>query len=150
MLIDVQVLFGLGKSSIRVKTELIRMVCIVIGVLLCCYIFNANIQFLALSNAIAACIGTLSTHIEVKKLLSYSIIDRIKDTGKSIFAAIMMCVVLFISDYLFGSLNLPSIIYLAIKVVVGMIVYILSSFLLKNSVFFEIIKIIKSRINKNG
>ena len=145
MLIDIQVFFGLGKSGLRVKTEIIRLLFIVTGVILCCFVFKAEIQYLAFANAIAACIGTISTHIGVRKLIGYTIFERIKDTYKSLISTVLMCIVLFAIIMTLNYFSFPIIMELVIEVLVGIIVYMTSSLLLKNEVLFEILKVIKTR-----
>ena len=145
MLIDVQVFFGLGHSKIRLKTEIYRMFFILAAVSLCCFVFHLEIRWLAFANAVAVSLGTLVTHIEVQKLIQYSLLDRLKDTYKSIISTLIMCGVLVPLIRLLGAQLLPTIIKLVIEVVVGAAVYILASILLKNRVLFDMLAMIKSK-----
>ena len=145
MLIDVQVFFGLGKSNIRLKTELFRMVFIVLGVIICCFAFNLNIIYLAMSNAIAVSLGTFVTHLEVQKLIDYTLFERLKDSFKSIMTSIIMCIILYFTSLLMAKLNLPIFVFMLIKILIGIITYIFFSYILKNQVFFELINMFKER-----
>lgn len=149
MLIDVQVFFGLGHSKIRLKTEIYRMIFIILGVIICCFAFNFEIRYLAMANAIAVSLGTLITHFEVKKLIDYTFLDRFKDTYKSIFSAIIMCVVILLSNLVFMKISIPIIVVFLLKIIMGIIIYILLSLLLKNSVFFELMCLLKKKQKKS-
>lgn len=148
MLIDVQVFFGLGKSNIRFKTELFRMVFIVSGVIICCFAFKLNIKYLAMSNAIAVSLGTFVTHLEVRELIGYTLFERLKDSLKSIVASIIMCVCIYFISLLISKLNFHIFVFMIIKILIGIITYVIISFIFRNQVFFELISVIKRRKNK--
>ena len=118
---------------------------ILAAVSLCCFVFHLEIRWLAFANAVAVSLGTLVTHIEVQKLIQYSLLDRLKDTYKSIISTLIMCGVLVPLIRLLGAQLLPTIIKLVIEVVVGAAVYILASILLKNRVLFDMLAMIKSK-----
>lgn len=145
MLIDVQVFFGLGKSQIRLKTEILRMVFILIGVFCCCFVFNLEIRFLSMANAMAACLGTVVTHLEVGKLIGYSIIDRIKDNWKSFVASIVMCAAVILTGKSLNGVSMPVIVRLVAEVLVGSIVYLIMSLLLRIDVFRELLGFVRRR-----
>lgn len=150
MLIDVQVFFGLGHSKIRLKTEIYRMVFILTGVVLSCFVFKLDIKYLALANAIAVSLGTLVTHIEVKKIIGYTFLERILDTYKSIIAVGVMCLaLLFINRILPNVINI-ALVRLLMEVFVGACVYILVSVICRNEVLLEIVSQIRSKGNRVG
>lgn len=148
MLIDVQVFFGLGHSEIRLKTEVYRMFFILLGLAICCLLFKLPIQYLALSNAITASLGAFLTHIEVKKVIGYSIIERIKDTYKSILSTLMMCLVLYIINDFIDSIMAYAIAKLLFKILVGVGVYVFLSIFLKNDVFLDILLYLKQSMKE--
>lgn len=150
MLIDVQVFFGLGHSNIRFKTEIIRMVFILTGVFLCCFAFNLDIEYLSMANAIAVSLGTLVTHVEIKKMIGYSFVERLADTYKSLISAIIMCAVVFAVKRILGDIIIPIIIKLIIEVLVGMLSYWILSIIMKIDVYSELLDIIKSKRKSNG
>lgn len=148
MLIDVQVFFGLGYSKIRLKTELYRMFFVLFGVMVCCFVFSWDIRYLALTNAIAASLGTIVTHIEVKKIIGYTILDRIRDTYKSVIAALLMSGIVIIIKRVLKMIIMPIFVRLIIEIFVGAVLYILLSILFKVSIFYEILEILKMAKNK--
>ncbi len=143
MLIDVQVFFGLGHSSVRLKTEIYRMFFILIGVVLCCFVFNLEIKYLSMMNAIAVTLGTLVTHIEIKKMIGYSFVERMADTYKSFFATIVMCSIVYAVKLAFNGVLVPVIIKLIVEVLVGCVSYWILSKIFKIDVFVELVKIVK-------
>lgn len=145
MLIDVQVFFGLGYSKTRLKTEIYRMFFILVGVVLCCFILKADIKYLLMTNAVAASLGTLVTHFEVKKLIGYTLLDRIKDTYKSLISALIMGAVVVWIKYSLIPISIPVIFILIIEVLAGGISYIILSILLKNDVFNEMLSFMKKK-----
>lgn len=147
MLIDVQIFFGLGHSNIRLKTEIYRIIFILAGVVLCCFVFDFEIKYLSMTNAIAAGLGTLVTHLEVKKLIGYTLTDRLKDTYKSLISALVMCAVVMGAKYILNRFAFPVIVLLIIEIVIGGLSYMFMSVLLKIDVFkelFDILRKIKS------
>ena len=145
MLIDVQVFFGLGHSEVRIKTELYRMIFILIGVFSCCFVFKLDIQYLALTNAIAASLGTIVTHIEVKNMIGYTLLDRFKDMYKSLVSAGLMCVIVAIVKAMLKSVGLPTIIELVIEIMSGVGSYILLSILFRIDNIYEIFEVLKNK-----
>lgn len=143
MLIDIQVFFGLGHSKIRLKTELYRMLFLLTGLIVCCFLFKLDIEYLTLTNAIAVSMGTLVTHMEVKKLIGYTLTDRFRDTCKSMTAALAMCAMLYAAVSLPYFAALPALIRLIFEIVAGAGIYVLLSFLLKNDVFMEFVQMMK-------
>ncbi len=147
MLIDVQIFFGLGHSNIRLKTEIYRIIFILAGVVLCCFVFDLEIKYLLMTNAIAAGLGTLVTHLEGKKLIGYTLTDRLKDTYKSLISALVMCAVVMGAKYILNRFAFPAIVLLIIEIAIGGLSYMLMSVLLKIDVFkelFDILRKIKS------
>ncbi len=145
MLIDVQVFFGLGRSDIRLKTEIFRMIFILMGVALCCFTFKLDIKYLSMANTIAAGLGTLITHVEVKKLIGYTLSDRVRDTYKSLISALIMCVAVAGIKHALKGILLPITVKLIIEAVVGSVVYVLMSIILKIEVFNELFSVVKNR-----
>ena len=95
--------------------------------------------------ATAVSLGTLVTHIEVKKLIGYSLLDRLKDTYKTLISSLVMCAAVVGIKQLFCSISIPTIILLIIEIITGIAVYIVMSALLKIDVFKELLGLVKGR-----
>ena len=145
MLIDVQVFFGLGHSNIRLKTEVYRMFFILFGVVVCCFVFSWEIKYLSMTSAVAVSLGTLVTHIEIKKMIGYSLWERILDTHKSLISAIIMCALMMIVKIKLIDAIDTMIIRLIIEVIVGMVSYLILSIVLKIDVYNELIDILRRK-----
>ena len=98
-----------------------------------------------MTNAVAASLGTLVTHFEVKKLIGYTLLDRIKDTYKSLISALIMGAVVVWIKYSLIPISIPVIFILIIEVLAGGISYIILSILLKNDVFNEMLSFMKKK-----
>lgn len=145
MLIDVQIFFGLGHSNTRLKTEIYRMIFILAGIVFCCFVFDLEIKYLSMTNAIAVSLGTLVTHLEVRKLIGYTLTDRLKDTYKSLVAALVMCAVVVGAKHILNQFSLPAIVLLIIEIVIGGLIYMFMSALLKIDVFKELLGLFKKK-----
>ena len=145
MLIDVQIFFGLGHSNTRLKTEIYRMIFILAGIVFCCFVFDLEIKYLSMTNAIAVSLGTVVTHLEVRKLIGYTLTDRLKDTYKSLIAALVMCAVVVGAKHILNQFSLPAIVLLIIEIVIGGLLYMFMSALLKIDVFEELLCLFKKK-----
>jgi len=94
-------------------------------------------------NAIAVTLGTFITHIEIKKMIGYSFIERVADTYKSLLITIVMCSVVYAVKFALGFVLIPVIIKLIIEVMVGFVTYWLLSMVFKIDVYVELVNIIK-------
>lgn len=138
MLIDVQVFFALGKSQIRMKLESIRLLLLSVGMLVGIFIFNVNMEQLVAINVGVSFITTLISSNEVKKLIGYGIIDKLKDMSWSILNSIIMIVVIIIMDKMV-LIGLNSIVLkLLLKLVVGILVYSILTLIFNKKVIKEI------------
>ena len=96
-------------------------------------------------NAIAVTLGTLVTHIEIKKMIGYSFAERMADTYKSFLATIVMCSIVYAVKLAFNGVLVPVIIKLIVEVLVGFVSYWILSKVFKIDVFVELVKIVKKR-----
>ena len=150
MLIDVQVFWGLGHSNIRIKTEILRIIFIITGVVLCCFVFRSEIKYLSLSTAIAVCLGTIVTHIEIRKMIGYTFVERITDTYKSVISSIVMCFIVYALKFLLVGIDIPIIFKLIVEVVAGIFSYWLLSILFRIDVYRELVDIVRTRRRKDN
>ena len=121
------------------------MVFILTGVMLCCFVFDWEIKYFSMMNAIAVSLGTLITHIEVKKLIGYSMMERIQDTYKALISSLFMYVVVLIVQHCINPIVIPEIIKLIAEVLSGGVTYLILSMVLKIDVFSELLDIVSRR-----
>ena len=125
----------------------------IVGIILLLLTMRISPMAMALSLLVSGLISQLINSWPNKKLLGYSYIEQIKDILPSIILALIMGVIV----YCVGLIKLPTIMSFIIQVIVGMIVYIWGSKILKIDSFeylFDLVKKIakgkKKRANENA
>ena len=109
--------------------------------------FKCNIYQLAYVCSGVAMLSALVTFMEVKKMINYTFIELFYDIFKPIVASIIMGGIIFLSNY--GYRLSPFIqtrtIAFIIKVLVGMISYLILSIVLKMESFYALNDILKEK-----
>ena len=141
---------SMGRSDLFLKMEIIKKI---VGIILLLLTMRISPMAMALSLLVSGLISQLINSWPNKKLLGYSYIEQIKDILPSIILALIMGVIV----YCVGLIKLPTIMSFIIQVIVGMIVYIWGSKILKIDSFeylFDLVKKIakgkKKRANENA
>lgn len=141
---------SMGRSDLFLKMEIIKKI---VGIILLLLTMRISPMAMALSLLVSGLISQLINSWPNKRLLGYSYIEQIKDILPSIILALIMGVIV----YWVGLIKLPTIISFIIQVIVGMIVYIWGSKMLKIDSFeylFDLVKKIakgkKKRANENA
>jgi len=150
MLINVQVFFALGYSGKRVKTELVRLVMLVAGVLIFGIWLDFSMNQLALVCAVVAVLSALVTFFEVRPMIQYSFKEFISDIIKPIISATVMGFVIYlVGPFLLTVMGVHSnILILVIKVLIGVAIYALISIMLKMNGYQEIIQVVLNLMHK--
>ncbi|MGD9700747.1 lipopolysaccharide biosynthesis protein [Acinetobacter sp.] len=140
MLINVQVFFALGRSELRIKTELLRLGLMISGVLIFGIWLNCGIDLLALVNAIIAILTAMATFLEVKKMIHYSGYELLHDVWKPFSATALMGSVIYVADvWIIDPFSTLPIASLTVKFIIGAGVYLLLSAGMKMDGYLEII-----------
>ena len=147
MLINVQIFFALGKSGLRVKTEIIRLALMTVGLAVFGFVLNCSLAQLSIVSGVIALIVTLVTYFESSKMINYSVKEAIRDLIKpsTCTAAMAVCVYLvsgFVTSYGYW-------ISFAIKAGVGVIVYAAASALIKSEGMSEVLSVLNRKKEKN-
>ena len=149
MLINVQVFLALGHSGIRVKTELIRLFTILVGVLIGRYVLKCDIVILAYINTSISVFASMLTTNETAKLIGYTWIEKIYDIWQPIVMAVVMGFAITKIDKIIISPVIKSnMIQMIVKIVLGIFIYLSLCIFTKNKAFVEIKIIIKNKIMK--
>lgn len=141
MLINIQVFFALGFSRLRIKTEIIRLILIFIGLGVFGFAFKCSMNDLALVSAFIAVLVSFFTYLEVRRIAKYSFSEVISDMWKPIIGSVGMALALFI----FPNLIVVSNIYLMliVKVIVGVLVYLFFAIVLKMPELQDVLDILR-------
>ncbi len=134
---------AMGRSDLFLKLEILKKA---VGLVL----MISSIQFGVLAMAYSMLVGNVISQVinswPNRKLLGYSYEDQIKDILPSISLAVFMglCV------YTVAFLNLPSIVTLCIQVILGALIYVIASAVLKMNSFLYLWNIVKTIIHKDA
>ncbi len=134
--ININVTKSMGKSDILLKQELInKIICIILLII--------SLQYGALSvvigKLISVIVGIIIKSSFTNKLIDYGLIEQIKDVLKIFFVNVIMG----ISVYCFGLLNINIYILLFLQIIIGIIIYILLSYILRLDSYNFILNYVK-------
>ncbi len=149
MLINVQVFLALGRSEIRVKTEFIRLIIIITGVLIGRYILRCDIVVLAYINMLISVYASLLTTNETAKLIGYTWKEKIQDVWRPMAMALVMGIVITeIDKRILSAVIEINIIQMIIKILLGIFIYLFLCIFTQNKVFMEIKMFIRNKTIK--
>lgn len=136
-----QAIKSLGRSDICLKYELIKKI---IGIALIIISMNISVDAIGVTNAIMGIIMMLINMIPNVKLLNYGFKEQFKDFSSTIFASIIMGILVYIIGYM--NINIYAVLFS--QIVVGIIIYLSMVKILKVEEYYYIIKIVE-KIKKN-
>lgn len=131
---------AMGRSDLFLKLEIIKKA---VGVILLLLTFRISVWAMALSFLISGVISQIINAWPNRKLLNYSYLQQFKDILPSIVLAVVMGIIV----YLINFLRLPTLVTLIIQIILGAIIYIGGSALLKFESISYVIDILKHRKN---
>ncbi len=143
MLINIQVFFALGKSQLRVKTEIIRLIMLALGLLIFGFALDCSMNVLTLVGAVIAVLIALVTYYEAQKLINYRLREVLKDMWKPAVASITMGAVILTVGVVHPIIS--NIVSLGVKIVIGIVVYGVCAIVLKIPELKEITDLICRR-----
>ena len=127
---------AMGRSDLYLKLEILKKI---IGVTLLLITMNISVMVMTYSLLIVDILSQIINSWPNKKLLDYSYVQQLKDILPSTILAVIMGAIV----YCFNFINLGNVITLIIQVIVGGIIYIIGSKLLKIDTFEYILDILK-------
>lgn len=150
MLINVQIFFALGKSYLRVKSEIVRIVLLFLGMFFSVFLLDCSITQLSFVGAVIAVLVAFFTYLDIKKLIRYSFSEVFEDMWKPIISTTFMASVILIFFKRFGNTLCSNVLRLVIKVGLGVLSYSLIAVVLKDGSFMELLGLLfKTRGKKN-
>ena len=150
MLINVQVFFALGHSAKRIKTEIIRLVMLVAGVLIFGIWLDCSMVQLALVCAAVAALSAAVTYLEVRPMIHYEVRECVQDMALPVLCAAVMGAVIYAAGQFLSPMIHSNILMLAVKVVLGAGVYAALSAVTKMQGFREIVQMLRGIRKKGG
>ena len=144
MLINVQIFFALGHSELRVKTEIIRLSLMALGLGIFGFALNCSMTHLALVSGAIAVIVAIITYMEARKLINYSFGEVIRDMTKPAVCTALMAAAIYAFSPVVGASGY--IVSFVAKAAVGAVVYAILSFAFKSEGLLDVLSLVK----KNG
>ena len=135
---NVQAIKAAGRSDICLKLEIIKKV---IGVVLLLIAIQISPLAVAIINAVFAGSSALINILPNKKLIGYGVGEQIKDILPSLVLSIIMYVL--VSPIV--SIGCADIITIFLQICLGIIVYVIGSYVLKIEAFLYILNLIKKK-----
>lgn len=145
LLAHVQLHFAIGKSETRIKVELYKLLSMILTLIVLA-LARATITTVAALMAIIQVITVVIITLETRKAIKFSLKIMMKNVIPTIIATLFMSIaVCFISR-----LQLNNLFLLILEVIVGIIVFVSVSILIRASAFYEVVGILKSMIKKDN
>ena len=143
MLINIQVFFALGFSGLRMKTEIIRLSLIAVGLGVFGFLFNCSMNELALVGAVIAVLVSFLSYLEVRKIANYCFSEVLSDMWKPIIGSVGMALALIVLPHLFAISNIY--VLLIVKVIVGGLVYLFFAIILRMTELKDFLSMVRKR-----
>ncbi len=147
-LINVQIFFALGHSELRVKTEILRLFLMGLGLGIFGFVLDCSMTSLALVGGVIALIMALVTYYEAKKLIDYKVIEVFNDMKKPAVCTAIMSAAVYLVSLLIGEHGF--IVDFIVKASVGVIVYVILSIVIKSEGLSEVLSLIGRKNNLNN
>lgn len=128
---------AMGRSDLFLKLEIIKKV---VGLILLFITMRISVMAMAYSLIFSGILSQIINSWPNWKLLNYNYLEQLRDILPSICISVFMGVCV----YFIGFLSLPTLLQLIIQVIVGAIIYIVASIVLKLEEFNYLFEMIKS------
>ncbi len=136
---NLQAINAMGRSDIFLKLEIIKKSYGLVAIIIAVAFFESPIA-IALTGVVTTLISCFVNAFPNKKLIDYSYFEQMRDILPSFaVSALMLICVLFV-----GEIGLAPIITLVLQIIVGVIVYVGVSAVLKMSPFMQLVGVLKS------
>lgn len=141
--IDIQVYYSLGKSGLHLFYSIVMCVLSLISLSITIFI---SIRAVAIGALIVEYASLIFVSIISSKTYGYKIISRLKDIAKPVINSLIMAMLVYFVSY-FG---LHPIFTLVLQVVIGIVIYLILSFITRDRSLQEITFLIKSMKGKKN
>lgn len=138
-LMNSQIYYALGHSYMKLKIELIRFALMIIGLVLGSFVFNCSISELAIIGGVIMLIAAIISAYEAGKMLHYGFSEMLKDIIKPILCTGIMSVCVLLINHVLTSFGIGGeLISLMLKIIVGVIAYLITSIIMKADGLYEV------------
>jgi len=133
---NLNVMKSLGRTDLCLKLEVIKKC---VGLFIIIISLHFGVLFVAVGSLIYAVIASMINAYPNKKLIDYSYIEQLKD----ILPFILISAAMGIPVYFVGNIPVQLMSVLIIQIIVGIMIYLLLSWLFKIDCFFELLSIVR-------
>lgn len=139
--INLNVLQVKGRSDLFFRVEIIKKV---VGITILLITMQISVIAMAIGTICSSLIALVINTYYTKKLLNYGLIQQLKDLFKIITISILSCIPAFAISLMIS----PTILYLAISIILSIVMYIAISKIFKIGEFLELIDMVKNKLSK--
>lgn len=134
---NLQAINAIGRSDVFLKLEIVKKI---VGILVLIITVPMGLYSMALGQIITGIISSFINAYPNKKLLNYSYLEQVKDLCPIIIISLVMGLIIYPISFL----NLGNLLILILQCIIGVIIYIIFSWLFKIDAFNQIINLFKN------
>ena len=140
---NLQAINAMGRSDIFLKLEIIKKI---VGIMALLISLQYGVLAIALSGIVTGVIGTFINAYPNGYLLKYTYLEQIKDILPSICMSLIMAIIVYNSfDFISNAIAM-----VFLKIIIGIIIYVALSVIMKNECFYYVIDVVKYKFNKRN
>lgn len=129
--IGYNVFYAKGDSRLSVNIEILRATLMIAGILIVVFVFHKALIYVLLSNVLISLVVAGTTHSKVKLCIGYSFRELCSDILPSLAMSLIMMLLVF----WVGTMQMNKMLLLIIQILIGGIVYLGMSLMVKNRNF---------------
>ena len=138
---QINMIRSIGKSKLYLRIDIIKKV---IGFLILLIAMTISVKAIAYSLLLTKIIELSINIVIVKKLLSYPIIEQVKDVSMNV----LLCVLMAIPLVLISFFSMPDFVKILVEILVGVSVYLIASKVLKVESYQTVKGVLKKIIKR--
>lgn len=128
---------AMGHSDLYLRMEIIKKT---VGIIILLLVMRHGVMVIAYSLLVYSLFSQVINAWPNRKLLGYSYLDQLRDIMPFIMLSFVMCIPVFF----IGRMNLPKAVILILQVIVGAIVYLGESIILKLDTYYFVLEQVKA------
>ena len=137
----VQLNFAIGRNSVRIRAEVIRLI-LMVALFFVMFYLKVDVTTISATLAGVQVLMTIYLLIETHIATKFKFTDMLKDFIPTILISGIMCGIIFCINLS----SLSNVVLLILDVLAGIIIYVLLSFITKNKAFKECLGMLKTLI----
>lgn len=142
---NLQTINAIGRSDIYLKLEIIKKGIGIFSLCIAVFCFNSPIT-IAMTDAFTTIISFFINAYPNRKLINYTYQEQLRDILPNFIISILMIIPLFFLQYIINS----SLVLLFVQISLGIVIYILLSYITKNKSFMYILNTIIQMLKKQS